>query len=936
MRRRLLPAFVVIALLLASNVAMHIWTSRQREAGMESLGHAVGRLALIGSLERHVGELSRAVDFLAQRPDEPVDAAAFARDLGEVEMGLGQLDVLGRGAGSGGAAGASAEGRRLVAAWRGALAGPPADRARAIREAAPLAATMVNELLPRLASDENARVAEARARFRDVSRLATRATLVLFVLSVALVIVAAAVASRQVAAAQRGLEQRVDERTHELAAEVEERRLAEEGAERSLALLRATLESTADGIMAVNADGMVMSYNQKFARMWGIPEEVLALGDHATAMAAALRQVKDPEAFAARAQALFQDREAEATDLVELADGRVFERTSQPQRTGGKASGRVFSFRDVTERYRSDAALRDSEERYALAALGANDGLWDWDLKTRRIYFSPRWAAILGLSPDDVRGTQADWFDRVHPDDADGLGLEVAGHLEGHRPHFEHAFRMRHRDGSWRWVLARGMAVRDAARQPYRMAGSLTDVTDRKLAEEQLAYDAFHDALTGLPNRALFMDRLSQVFHRAQRRAEHVFAVLFLDLDRFKVINDALGHVAGDKLLVTLARRLEECLRPGDTVARLGGDEFVILLGDIGEGRDAVVVAERIQEEVARPVPLSGQEVFTSASIGIAFGGRGGAEPEELLRDADTAMYRAKALGKARCEVFDEAMRQRAVAVLQLETSLRRAVERQELRLVYQPIVRLDTGRVAGVEALLRWDHPERGPVPVAEVVAVAEETGLIVPIGNWVLREACRQARVWDGGRWADGGLAISVNLSARQFMQPRLVQQVEEALEQTGLPHHRLRLEITESAIMQDTDSAQEMLRRLRASHVQVHMDDFGTGYSSMSNLRDFRIDGLKIDRSFVSQLGAVSREAEIVRTIVSLAHNLALEVVGEGVETPEQAEGLRVLGCGYAQGYLFSPPVAPDAMPDLLDRVFRWTAEAGAASGSTVPGG
>jgi diguanylate cyclase (GGDEF)-like protein/PAS domain S-box-containing protein len=563
--------------------------------------------------------------------------------------------------------------------------------------------------------------------------------------------------------------------------------------------------------------------------------------------------------------------------------------------------------------------LRDSEERYALAAHGANDGLWDWDLQLREVYYSPRWKSMLGYDDEEIGASLREWFGRIHPDDRETLGMQMAAHLEGLTPHFEHEHRVRTKDGTYLWVLARGNAVQQGDGQPYRMAGSLTDVTQRKRTEEQLLHDAFHDALTGLANRALFMDRLEVLLAksrgRAPRKGEPPFAVLFLDLDRFKVVNDGLGHVAGDRLLVAIARRLEECLRPGDSVARLGGDEFTVLLDGLDSTADALRIADRIQEELSRPFEVAGQEVFTTASIGVAFGGKGYREADELLRDVDTAMYRAKALGKARAEVFDEAMRARAVEILQLETQLRRALERRELRLFYQPIVRLQTGEIDAVEALVRWESPERGLVAVGEFLPVAEDSGLIVPIGEWVISEACRQLRAWDEVLGPRRPLAVNINVSGREFIQPDLVACVRDALAETGLDPARVRIEITESVIMDDAMAAEATLARLRALGVKLHMDDFGTGYSSMSHLRDFRLDALKIDRSFVGHIGPAGEHAEIVRTIVALGHNLGLEVVAEGVETAEQAALLRSLGCEYGQGFHFARPLRAEEARILL---------------------
>ena len=441
------------------------------------------------------------------------------------------------------------------------------------------------------------------------------------------------------------------------------------------------------------------------------------------------------------------------------------------------------------------------------------------------------------------------------------------------------------------------------------------EISDRQRAEEELLHSAFHDSLTGLPNRALFMDRLGHAVERAKRRENYLFAVLFLDLDRFKVVNDSLGHMAGDQLLLAIASRITACLRSADTVARLGGDEFTILLEDIKDVSYAKHVANRIHEELMLPFNLSGNEVFTTTSIGIALSATGYERPEQLLRDADTAMYQAKARGKARHEVFDIAMHASAIALLQLETDLRRALERQEFRIYYQPIVSLLSGRIKGFEALVRWQHPERGLVSPTEFLPVAEETGLMIPIGWWVFHEACRQMHLWQIQFPVNPPLTISVNLSDKQFSQPNLSKQIEKILHETSLDPRSLKVEITESVIMENAESATTMLSQLRSLGVQLYMDDFGTGYSSLSYLHRFPLDMLKIDRSFVSRMGVDDENSEIVRAIVTLAHNLSMNVTAEGVETTEQLALLQVLKCEYGQGYFFSKPVDAEAAAALI---------------------
>jgi len=440
------------------------------------------------------------------------------------------------------------------------------------------------------------------------------------------------------------------------------------------------------------------------------------------------------------------------------------------------------------------------------------------------------------------------------------------------------------------------------------------DISARKEAEERLLHEAFHDPLTDLANRALFLEHLKLAVERAKRPKGYLFAVLFLDLDRFKNINDSLGHTIGDQLLRAVARRLEKCLRQIDIVARFGGDEFAVLLDGIEDSSDAVRVAERIQRELRTPLSLGGHEVFISASIGIALSGRRYEHTEEIVRDADTAMYRAKALGKARHEIFDTEMHARAVAVLQLETDLRRAIERKEFCIHYQPIVSLADDKLHGFEALVRWRHPDRGLIAPKEFIAVAEETGAIVPLGRWVLREACRQMSQWQQRFPVAEGLILSVNMSGKQFAQPDLFQQVQRILGETGFNPRRLQLEITESAVIENTATVTAMLMQLRSLGIKLSMDDFGTGYSSLSYLHRFPIDTLKIDRSFISNQ-AEAGETGIVRTIIMLARDLGMNVVAEGVETCEQLSYLRSLDCELGQGYYFSHPVNVAEITSLL---------------------
>jgi diguanylate cyclase (GGDEF)-like protein/PAS domain S-box-containing protein len=559
-------------------------------------------------------------------------------------------------------------------------------------------------------------------------------------------------------------------------------------------------------------------------------------------------------------------------------------------------------------------ALRVSEERFRSAfdhaagmGLVAPDGRW--------IQVNKSLCEMLGYTEAELLA--GNFQSITHPDDLSVVLEELKKLYEGTISSLQLEQRYLHENRQLRWVLLSVTTVNDAQNRSANLIFQMQDITDRKQAEEKLVHDAFHDALTGLPNRILFMDHLKQSGQRAKRRKHSPFAVLFLDFDRFKLINDSLGHMVGDQLLVSIAGRLGASVRPGDTVARLGGDEFTILLDDLNGPDEAIVVVRRLLRNLAEPFRLAGREVFITASVGVALSTTGYEHAEDLLRDADAAMYRAKSLGKARYEVFDKTMHANATDLLQIETDLWRALERKELTLDYQPIVSLRTGRIAGFEALLRWLHPARGIVSPLEFISVAEETGLIVPIGQWVLDQACRQTREWQKRYPQEPPVHISVNLSVKQFMQPDLIDQVSLALDRSGLNPACLKVEITESMVMQNVGSTTRMLGQLRALGVEISIDDFGTGYSSLSYLHRFPISALKVDRSFVSSMIDNQESLEIVRTIVALACNLKMDVVAEGVETLEQAEELRAMNCEFGQGYYFSKALNAENALGLLAR-------------------
>ena len=577
------------------------------------------------------------------------------------------------------------------------------------------------------------------------------------------------------------------------------------------------------------------------------------------------------------------------------------------------------SLQDVTQRVEAERALRESEERYALAARGTKDGLWDWNLATDEIYFSPHWKEMIGYGDDEIGSAPDEWLNRIHPDDLEIVKTRIEEHVCAQSSQCECEYRLRNAAGEYRWMLGRGLALFDADGVATRLSGSQTDITDRKLAENQLEYNAFYDtALTNLPNRALFAERLDRTLARGNRHPDQTFAVLFLDIDHFKKINDSLGHLTGDRLLIEAAARFARCLRPGDTVARFGGDEFAILLDDVASIADVHQVADRIHAELEAPFPLDGHEAFVTVSMGIVMGHGDAATAEELLRSADTAMYRAKGAGRGRHEVFEATMHTRAVRMLEMETDLRRALERDELRLHYQPIIDLRSGQINGFEALVRWQHPQRGLVSPGDFIPLAEETGLIVPIGWWVLENACRQAQKWKN---QFGPLQMSVNLSPKQLSRPDMFARVQGALERTGFDAHLLKLEVTETVIMESAHTSIEMFVSLKNLGVRFSMDDFGTGYSSLSYLHRFPLDAIKIDRSFVSHMKPGGRDHEIVGTIISMARGLKMNVVAEGVEAPEQLRYLRDMGCDYAQGFWMSKPHESAQIEELLRRDLRW---------------
>ena len=592
--------------------------------------------------------------------------------------------------------------------------------------------------------------------------------------------------------------------------------------------------------------------------------------------------------------------------------------------------------------------LAEREHLFQLITENAADMIAVLDRNGQRLYNSPAYQRILGYGPEELAATSS--MDQIHPDDrARVLEASAKARNTGRGERLE--YRIRHKDGSWRFLESTASAIRSPEGETDGLVIVNRDITERKRAEEKLAHQSFHDGLTDLPNRALFLDRSQRAITLSRRHSDFKFAVLFIDIDEFKVFNDSLGHAAGDSLLIQIAQRLTASLRGVDTIsrprvgedaepfvgestlARPGGDEFTVLLEELHDPSDAIRVAERIQHRLAVPFDFNGQEIVLSVSIGIAFSSNGAVDAQDVLRDAEIAMYRAKSTGKARCEVFDHAMHAGAIKRLQLETDLRKALELNQFRVYYQPIVSLRNDQIVGFETLSRWQRPE-GLVMPGEFIAVADETGIILPINRQLLYDACRQLRSWQALFPSDPPLTVNVNITPKQFAQPDLASQIGKTLQETGLDPCCLNLEITEMIAMADADRSAMVLSELKALGVRLDIDDFGTGYSSLSRLQRFPVDTLKIDRSFISRMDTDVETREIVRIIVMLAHGLRLKVVAEGVETQAQADMLKDLGCELAQGYLYSRPVPGDAIDQLLsnNRAAEVSGSRGKAASST----
>ena len=604
-------------------------------------------------------------------------------------------------------------------------------------------------------------------------------------------------------------------------------------------------------------------------------------------------------------------RMAELTIVQKSGGHRTLYVNTVPIVVSGQIVGVFALAKDITERKHAEQALARSEERFrGLVQNGAElISVVDADGTIR--YATPSVELLLGIHVDDATGSRL--FAFVHPEDEIGVRRLLETAADSPRVNFTKAFRVLHQDGTWRHVEAVCRNLADI-QEIGGIVLNVRDVSERKALEDELAYRAYHDALTELPNRTMLVDRLRHALARSTR-SRAMAGVLFIDLDDFKVVNDSLGHNLGDQLLVSVAQRLRACVRPGDTVARLGGDEFIVLLEDLTDISEASPVAERVLEQLQTAFHMEDRELVISASIGMALSGPDSVLPDDLLRNADVAMYAAKTRGKGHWVLYEAGMNTRPLDRLELEADLRRALERDELRLHYQPIIDLPTGKTCGVEALLRWEHPRRGLIQPADFIPLAEDTGMIVPIGRWALREAARQGRAWLQRNPARNDFAITVNVSSRQFQHPGLIEDVEAALREAKLPARNLRLEITESVAMEAGEITIQTLQALKGLGVQLAIDDFGTGYSSLAYLKRFPVDALKIDRTFVDGLGHDVQDTAIVRSVITIAKSLQLAVTGEGVETFDQLSELRELNCDEAQGFFFARPQSPEVVDRYL---------------------
>lgn len=679
--------------------------------------------------------------------------------------------------------------------------------------------------------------------------------------------------------------------------------------EKSLSLLRATLESTADGIMMVNGKGKVVDWNQKFVEMWRIPSHMLETGTESIGFEYILKQVNNPEEVIADVTYLYEHPDWQGKlSLLHFKDGRIFERYTQPQRVGSEIVGRVYSFRDITQRLIEEDELRIRER----AIEASTHGIVIINITKSNmplIYVNKAFEQITGYKEKQIIGKSLSFLYGNKTENANQSRIHLA--IKEFREETVE-LEIYRRSGETFWAEVSVAPVRDSFDNVKHYVCIINDITERRKMEQQLIQQATHDYLTELPNRVLLIDRVNQGILQAKKKG-FFLAFLFLDLDYFKMINDTLGHSVGDRLLQELSHRLRIAINDLDTLCRLGGDEFVILLQDIDTEQQAQEKAKEILKSIAKPFRIDHHVLKITGSIGISYYPKDGKDYETLMKSADLAMYHAKDHGRNNYRCFEQEMNNRVLNRMQIDNALRDSLKRKEFYLEYQPLIKLADNKIVGFEALLRWHNSTLGKISPNDFIGIAEENNLIIDIGIWVLKEACNQLVIWHNQGYDH--LTVAVNLSGRQFRQARLSEMIEKTVLETGLAPEFLELELTESLLVDNVVYAVETMYKLKDMGAKIVIDDFGTGYSSLSYLKQFPADKLKIDQSFISEVGHKENDALITKAIINLGHSLNLEVLAEGIENNLQREFLLEHGCDYAQGYYFSIPKKADELSDFL---------------------
>jgi diguanylate cyclase (GGDEF)-like protein/PAS domain S-box-containing protein len=677
--------------------------------------------------------------------------------------------------------------------------------------------------------------------------------------------------------------------------------------EKKSSLLQSTLESTNDGILVVDTTGKITCFNHKFVEMWNISEAIIHKNDREL-IKFVLSQLKDSEAFINKVNELYNQPDLISNDILEFKDGRVFERYSQPQKIGNTIVGRLWSFRDITEQKNLEKTLRESEQWYRNLIETARGGIWIIDQQLNTKFANKRIAQMLGYTPEEMEGMSIfNFMDREY-------GQICQDYLTHRQEGIKEIndFKFQCKDGTEMWAIVSATPQIDSQGKYMGSLAMITDITERKQNQSLIEYQAFHDHLTGLPNRVYFNQQLPLLLQNAAEN-NHKLAVMFLDIDRFKIINDTLGHAVGDILLQTAAERVKNCLRSEDVFTRWGGDEFTLIFPKIEHQETVAKIAQRILDALKATFTIDGHKLHISGSIGIGIYPDHGCDAETLLKNADAALYRVKESGRNNYQFYTAALNSQAEELLLIENELYQALQNQEFVLHYQPQINAKTGEIIGMEALLRWHHPQWGLVAPDKFIPLAEETGLIVPISEWVLKTACAQNKTWQN--LGLGKFRVAVNISSRHFQEPKLLETVKKVLAETQLSPQYLELEITEYAAMINLEKTCRILDKLSRMGVNLSIDDFGTGYSSLAYLKHFPLDQLKIDKSFIDDLTHNLEDVGIVKAIITLAKGLNIKVMAEGVETIAQKQSLLKLGCEEMQGYLFSKPLSANEVACFL---------------------